>query len=335
MSKSLPKPLKKSRAPKNTASAFLKRVQNSLSKNSLLPKDSHILVAVSGGSDSIALLTVLARLQKRYQWQLAVAHVNYGLRGADSLKDSQFVQKITKQLGVPFYLLTKKLTAHTSEEKLRTIRYNFFDSLVTRYNFTSVAIAHHQDDQAETVLLRLIRGSGSVGLAGMCMKQGLYVRPFLSMSKSEILDFLKKENVSFRHDKSNDELFYLRNKVRHQLLPLLETYNPKIKKVLASTADTLQTEMGPRNIHSSKKLIKKPNFTLSSSRWSNLSKTEQSHKIRSLFAERALPLPTKSLTETLTRDLSGTLKKGATKEYSRLRVTRKDDTIHIRFKELS
>lgn len=326
--------LPKSRAHKNTARAFIKRFQDRLQKNKLLPARARILVAVSGGPDSMALLHALAKLQPRFNWKLAVAHVNYELRGNDSRKDQLLVEKVTKTLGIPVFALKKNSKAGTSEEKLRDIRYHFFDSLVQKHKFTHVALAHHQDDQAETFLIRLIRGSGSTGLSGMQEKRGVYARPFLRISKKEILDFITSAHIPFRHDKSNDETFYLRNKVRHELIPLLETYNPQIKKTLATTACILQEEASL--LSKQKTNLRKTSSSLVKiipKSWERLSVSEQKKEIRALFQDRGLRLPTRNLVETLQKDLSSSLKRGSVREYSRLRVERKNDTIHIHFKE--
>ena len=201
----LPNLSQKSRALKTSARAFLKRVQNSFHKSNLLPKEARVLVAVSGGADSMALLYTLYKLRSVYHWELSVAHVNYSLRGKDSVADFKLVQSTAKKLGLPFYFVTQKnLSAQSSEEKLRDVRYHFFDTLVKKHNIDRVALAHHQDDQAETVLLRLIRGSGLTGLAAMRPQRDHYVRPFLEIPKDELVQFLKSENVSFRHDTSND-----------------------------------------------------------------------------------------------------------------------------------
>lgn len=199
-------------------------------------------MAVSGGPDSMALLHTLHTLQKKYDWQLSIAHVNYGLRGKESESDATLVKETAETLGLPLYTLTKKSLTRKSEEALRDIRYAFFEKLVKKYHFDLVALAHHQDDQAETVLMRLIRGSGSRGLEGMRPKRGIYVRPLLSFSKQEILNFAEKVAIPYRLDQSNAENIYFRNRVRNELLPLLETYNPKIKRTLATTAQTLQQE---------------------------------------------------------------------------------------------
>lgn len=328
---------KKSRAVKDSARAFLKRVQNSLHKNNLLPKEATILVAVSGGADSMALLHALHKLQPFYSWSLSVAHINYGLRGKDSLADFTLVKTTAQKLNLPFYSLTKKkISPQSSEEKLRDIRYLFFDTLVKEHSFERVALAHHQDDQAETILMRLIRGSGLTGLAAMRSKRDYYVRPFLQIPKNELLQFINQENIPFRHDTSNDETFYLRNKVRHELLPLLESYNPGIKKVLATTASLIQTELlqSKEGLELLATESSGADCSFLQKDWLNLELTKQAFFIRQLFTHKNLQMPSKKLVDTLVQDFSHISKKGFVKEYSRLRVRLNDDRIYIHFNEI-
>lgn len=283
----------------------------------------------------MALLYTLHRLQKNFDWQLSVAHVNYGLRGKESEADEKLVSETAKKLGLPFYSLTKKSKPDSSEDTLRKIRYAFFESLVKKHSFDTVALAHHQDDQAETVLLRLIRGSGTLGLSAMSMKRGKYVRPFLTFSKSELLAFLRQENIPYRLDKSNKKNLYLRNKVRNELLPLLETYNPKIKSVLADTASTLQQEYALQQQNTLFPVTTTSNsVTFPFVEWQKLSKGERTTSFRSFFQKKGLPVPTKALTETVLQDMALHPKKGSTKEYSRLRVRVNNGMIDIHFKEI-
>ncbi len=279
----------------------------------------------------MVLLYVLSQLQKKYGWQLSVAHVNYGLRGKESAADMALVQETAKIFGLPFYSLTKKALAKKSEEALRDIRYAFFERLVQKHHFDIVVLAHHQDDQAETVLMRLIRGSGSTGLSGMRPQRGVYVRPFLTFAKAELLAFAQAAHIPYRLDKSNQENVYLRNKVRNELIPLLETYNPNIKKTLAAMATTFQTEdtTPPPAV-----TFRTNPFSFSLAAWQKQSKSEQVARLRTIFQERGLSVPTKNLTQNLVNDLASTRKKGSTKDYSRLRLSINDGMIDIHFKEL-
>lgn len=283
----------------------------------------------------MVLLHTFARIQKKYAWSLAVAHVNYHLRANDSLKDAELVQRTAKELELPFYLLEKTFRKPPSEEALRDIRYDFFESLSRKHKFTSVALAHHQDDQAETVLLRLIRGTGITGLGGMQMKRGIYTRPFLTFSKSELIDFAKGEEIPFREDRTNQELMYLRNKVRHELLPLMESYNPQIRKLLSQLAETAQSEendVTPKKISLLSK--KKNHVVFDQKKWLALTPKEKAWALRSWFTDRGLRAPSKSLVLTLIQNCDLLSKKGFTKEYSRLRASLNNGKITLHFKEI-
>lgn len=313
----------------------MKRVQNSLQRTNLLTPKSRILVAASGGPDSMALLYTLNLLQKKFHWELAVAHVNYNLRGSDSKKDAALVKEIAEALKIPLYTLEKKSLSNKSEAALRTLRYDFFEKIAEEKNFDLVALAHHQDDQAETVLLRLLRGSGTLGLSGMRAKRGIFVRPFLYTPKSEILAFLQEKDIPYRLDKSNEENLYLRNKIRNVVLPLLETYNPNMKRTLATTADTLQKEQSDaREITPFPVHIQGAHVSLSRELWQSYSPYEQVAFLRRLFRHMDLSMPTKNLAGNVVKDLAAAPKKGFVKDYSRLRLQVNNDMIDIHFKEL-
>ncbi|OIQ03615.1 MAG: tRNA lysidine(34) synthetase TilS [Candidatus Moranbacteria bacterium CG2_30_41_165] len=217
---------------------FLKRVQNTVAKYSLFKPEETLIVGVSGGPDSLCLLDVLVLLKEKYHFSLHVAHVNYHLRGEDSLLDEALVKETAKKYSLPFHILSyhRKETS-PSEEKLRTVRYDFFEKLREKYMADAIVIAHNRDDEAETLLLRLIRGSGLSGLSAMRPRNKYIIRPLIETSREDIIEYLTNRSLIFRKDMSNDDAKYLRNKVRHILLPLLEKeFQPQIKKLLAETA---------------------------------------------------------------------------------------------------
>lgn len=255
---------------------FLKQVQNTVAQYALWTKKESFIVAVSGGPDSLCLLDVLFLLSQKYDFALHVAHVNYRLRGTDSDLDEECVRKRAEFYRLPLTVLhPKKTTPNNLEEKLRDIRFHFFEKLRTQENATRIALAHHQDDQAETFLLRLLRGAGMSGLSAMRPKNNTLVRPLLHMTRADILQYLKERNISYRADESNADLKFLRNRLRHELIPLLEKkYQPNIKKILADTATLLATDYAlletlattPKNnahIFSVKTLLTLPDATLS------------------------------------------------------------------------
>lgn len=219
-------------------SAFLKNIQNTAHRFDLWKRGDTILVAVSGGPDSLCLLDCLFCLSKKYEWLLHIAHVNYGLRGADSDADEALVRERAEFYALPFSTLHLKKLQKTNnlEARLRDIRYDFFEKTRLVLGFDSIAVAHNRDDQSETLLLRLIRGSGLRGLGAMRPKDGVIIRPLLLVSRDEILEYLSERKLPFHLDTSNIDPKFTRNRVRHELLPFLESFNPNIRETLSNAA---------------------------------------------------------------------------------------------------
>ncbi len=219
--------------------AFVKKVQNDISEYAFLKKDRKFVLGVSGGPDSSVMLDVFLKLKQKYSLELIIAHVNYNLRGDDSEKDEEFVRKLARKNGLPIAVLKLKKNQKKaiSEEKLRNIRYTFFEEVRMKHGFDFISVGHTLDDQAETVLMRLIRGSGLKGLRAMQIKNGKIIRPMLNISRKEILEYIKENKLKYRIDKSNNETVFFRNKIRNDLIPQIEKkYNPKIKGNLANMA---------------------------------------------------------------------------------------------------
>lgn len=226
---------------------MLKTVLAFISEHDLFRKGEKVVVAVSGGADSVALLDILASM-KEYRLCLVVAHLNHRLRGAESDGDEAFVRDLAARYGIPCEVAGEDVLALSRARKLsleeagRLARYRFFDSLAEKYAASAIALAHHADDQAETVLMRLLRGAGGGGLAGMAPKSGHYVRPLLHVCRSAIERHLAARGLSFRTDSSNRDTAFLRNRIRHELLPLLTSYNPSISGRLADTGEILASD---------------------------------------------------------------------------------------------
>lgn len=195
-------------------------------------------VAVSGGADSVCLLHVLVELAPRWNLKLEVLHVDHGLRGAASQEDAAFVEGLAGRLGLPFHLERASGLEGNIEEAARELRRRFFLKTLAEAGLNSIALGHTRNDQAETVLFRLLRGAGVTGLAAMRPKTAEgFVRPMLATGRGEILEFLRERRIPWREDHTNAELVFARNRIRHELLPRLEReWNPAIVEALCRMA---------------------------------------------------------------------------------------------------
>lgn len=228
---------------------MLSKVRETIRRHELFREGDTVVVAVSGGADSIALLHLLRSLEE-YRLALVVAHFNHLLRGAESDGDEEFVTALAREFGFPCAVKRFDVREYARQQGLsleeagRLCRYAFFDEVAAKYGAAVVALAHHADDQAETVLIRLLRGSAATGLCAMAPKSadGRYVRPFLGVTRHQIEAYLAGGGLSFRTDSSNSDTSFLRNRVRHELLPYLETYNPSVRERLTATADALAAD---------------------------------------------------------------------------------------------
>ena len=227
-------------------------VQTNLLRHAMVSRGDLILVAVSGGADSVALLHVLQRLRP-LGLRLAVAHLHHGIRGATADADAAFVRRLARRLDVPFIEERRdvprqaRMAGISLEMAARAARYAFFARTAHQVGAAAVAVAHTADDQAETILLRLARGAGPQGLGGMepvSRRDGLkIIRPLLTIHRAEIVAFLKNHRLRWREDASNRDPHFLRNRVRHEILPLLERrLNPQIRTALLRTAEVLREE---------------------------------------------------------------------------------------------
>ncbi len=216
----------------------------------LFATGDHLLVAVSGGPDSIALLSALASLAAAMRITVSALHINYGLRGKESDEDARFVFRLCAELGIPLICERIDLSVPSNRRKglslqacAREARYAALQRAASRIGASKIALGHTADDQAETLLMWMLRGSGAAGLAGIRpLRDGLYVRPLLDVSRADVLAYLKTKGLAFRTDSSNAKPLYLRNRIRHELLPMLKQFNPAVVEALTRQADILRDE---------------------------------------------------------------------------------------------
>jgi tRNA(Ile)-lysidine synthase len=227
---------------------MIKKVIKTIEKYNLLNKKDRVVVALSGGSDSTALLAALAQISKQLDFSIIVAHYNHGLRGTQSDEDEKYSQELAKKMGLIFVSgkMDSKLQQKgvSPEDFYRQQRYQFLNKVAEDYNAQKIALGHNIQDQAETVLLNLLRGSGLEGLKGILpIREGKFIRPLIEVSKEEIIAFLNEAGISYCQDSSNENNIYLRNKIRLELIPYLkEKFNPKIEENLAQMAEILRQD---------------------------------------------------------------------------------------------
>ncbi|KPL05543.1 MAG: hypothetical protein AMJ73_00350 [candidate division Zixibacteria bacterium SM1_73] len=230
---------------------FIKEFKQTIDRYDLLQEGDKVLVAVSGGPDSVALLYALLEIKDEFDLNLCVAHLNHKLRGAESEEDQKFVKNLAHKLNLKFFSKSIDVKKEAKERKLsmeeaaRLVRYRYLEDLAERIKADKIAMGHQANDQAETFLMRLLRGAGGSGLSGIPPKRGKIIRPLIDIKKEEIERFLKQKGQSFRTDSSNLLPNYFRNKVRLLLLPQIKKeFNPKIVDVLnrASNIISLQQQ---------------------------------------------------------------------------------------------
>ncbi|MDD3357852.1 MAG: tRNA lysidine(34) synthetase TilS [Parabacteroides sp.] len=216
-------------------------VRKYIDQNQLLTKKELVIVGISGGADSAALLHMLVSMG----YQCIAAHCNFKLRGEESDRDELFTDNYTQILQVPLRTIvfeTKQyaLNNHLSiEMAARELRYAWFEELRKEYNAQAIAVAHHRDDSIETLLINLTRGSGLCGLTGIRPRNGYVVRPLLPLSREDVFSYIDSNKLSYVTDSTNSSDIYTRNFIRLKVLPLLAQINPSIKASLARTADHL------------------------------------------------------------------------------------------------
>ncbi len=222
---------------------FVKKLQNFIFHEKLFSRGDGILIGASGGPDSTCLALVLSELREKYNLKISLVHVNYGLRGDDSEDEEKFVKEFAgeRELELKVVRFKKKEGDRNLEEEMRDFRYSVFEKEREKKDLDWIAVGHNIDDQAETFFLNLFRGAGIAGLGGMRSKREKVIRPLLNFSKKEILEFLGERKQDFRIDKTNFRLEFSRNKIRQELVPLIEKkYSPQIKSRISNLAENLR-----------------------------------------------------------------------------------------------
>ncbi len=230
--------------------SVIRRVAATISRYGMVSPGERVGVAVSGGADSVALLGCLGDLAPKLGIELAVVHLNHLLRGAEADEDEQFVAGLAKRLDLRYFPHRVHVAAEARragenlEQTARRLRYQWFTELIAGGELAKIATGHTRSDQAETVLFRLLRGSGSAGLAGIwpVVEPGL-IRPLLEVSRSDVLAYLRRKGWNWREDSTNELTAFARNRIRHELLPsLCESWNPRLPETLAHMAQWARAE---------------------------------------------------------------------------------------------
>ena len=247
--------------------SLLKQVKETIEEYSLLERGEPVVVGVSGGPDSLCLLHVLKRLAPQYEMALHVAHLEHGIRGEESEADARFVSDLARRWGLPITMEHANVPRLAEEEGLaieeaaRRARYGFLAWVAVEIGARCIAVGHNADDQVETVLMHFLRGSGLAGLRGMLPLSPLgelrlgqvlrdsslaadlrLIRPLLEVPRSAIETYCRRKGLEPRFDRSNLDTTYYRNRLRHELLPTLESYNPNVREVLRRTAQVMAAD---------------------------------------------------------------------------------------------
>lgn len=280
---------------------MLKNVLKTIEKNQLIGNGDSVLISCSGGPDSMCVLDILLKLRDKFGLKLAVAHINHGLRGKEADQDEKFVKKIAEKNNLKFFLKKVNVKKYckskkvSSEEGARDLRKKALEEFKHRLNANKIALGHNADDQAETMIMRFIDGSGIKGLRAMSLKEknGI-IRPLLNVSKKEILEYLRKSKIKYRIDKTNKNNVFLRNKIRNKIVPEIKNINPNFLetisgagKLFALSYDFL--EKNAQNFINNYVKEKQGSFIIENDTFENLDKIIQYHVLKTLFALKISP----------------------------------------------
>lgn len=228
----------------------MKQVTEFADKYGMLPSGGAVICAISGGADSVCLLHILKEIAPTRSFELYAVHFNHCLRGAESDRDEHFVRELCRKLNVELFCCSGDVKGYAEnnglgiEEAARILRYRFFEETAGRIPGSRVATAHNADDNAETVLMNLARGAGLKGLCGIPPVRDIYIRPLLCMSREEINAYLEKHCLEHVEDSTNAENIYTRNRLRHEVIPVLKGMNPAFAGSVMETSDLLRADEG-------------------------------------------------------------------------------------------
>lgn len=227
---------------------MIQRTETFMNTHGIMPEKS-VLIGLSGGADSAALLHIMCAIASRHGFKVYAAHVNHGLRAGTADRDEEYSRHLAESLGVEFFVLHADVSAESerlgisAELAGRQVRYDFFDKLMFEYDIEYTATAHHKNDNAETMLMNFMRGSGIKGLCGIPYKRGRIIRPILDFTRSEIEEYCIENNINYVIDETNLETVYTRNKIRHILVPEIEkNFNPSFVETVTKNARLIANE---------------------------------------------------------------------------------------------
>lgn len=220
-----------------------KIIKKFIEEKSLIKKNDKIIVAISGGADSVFLFHILRDLEEEYNLEIILAHINHNLRDS-AIRDENFVKELGEKYKIKTYVLSADIKGYSKKKKIgleeagREVRYSYFSEIKKKENADKVALAHNLDDNVETFLFRMMRGTSLKGLKGIPIKREFYIRPLLKIYKKDIIDYLEEKNYNFVEDESNKKDIYTRNKIRLNLIPYIEeNFNIKFKEKIISLID--------------------------------------------------------------------------------------------------
>lgn len=224
------------------------KVRKTIREYNLIEKNDSIVVGVSGGPDSMTLLSILLKLKEEFNLKIYVAHVNHMLR-ENAIKDEEYVKEFCEKNNIEMFIKKANISEIAKKEKIgleeagRNIRYNFFEEVLKNTKSNKIAIAHNLNDKAETIIMNTLRGSGVSGLKGIEAKRKKYIRPLIEIERYEIEKYCIENEINPRHDESNDDNTYTRNKIRNIIIPYIRNeFNPNIIKTLNRLSEIIKEE---------------------------------------------------------------------------------------------